>query len=315
MEDNQLIPLENMNIKVSMGPLLFDILLDDAFSTEFRPFNPMIIHTHPTYELHFIIRGSGTLFYEHTSVSFKAGDALLVAPGVYHRFAEHEDFYRSYMQFTYSVQKPIDELFPPTEANDILRIFPLIPGVALIPQADALFRLFRMIDDELRNHSFGSYIKVQGLFMLLMVELLRDLSDMTHDQNQPRFPLKTKDDHRTRIIDLFFERMVSESLKIEDLAAELHLSVKQTYRVVERLYGKPFKQIARGSQIEWVKEQLVSSSLSIQQIADQLGYVELRHFSRQFAIATGSTPSEYRQRHQSRPGESSRKPHSNRPHR
>lgn len=294
MKEADLVPLEKMNIKVSVGPFLFDILLDNAFTTELRLANPTATHTHPAYELQFITRGSGKCILERTAIPVRADDALLIVPGVYHRFDGCAEFSRVYMQFTCSMQKSIDDLFPLTESKDISQALSSMQDVVLIGQAHGLFRLIRMIYRELRKNSFGSYVQVQGLFMQLIVEMLRAASNTSQPQDQPRFPLKTTDDSRTRIIDLFFEKMIYQPLKIEQLAAELHLSVKQTYRVIQQLYGKSFKQIVKESQIEWAKELLTSSSLTVQQIADQIGYADPRHFSRQFAIATGSTPSGYR---------------------
>ncbi|MGI2298111.1 helix-turn-helix domain-containing protein [Paenibacillus sp. GXUN7292] len=297
MRANDLIPLENINIKVGIGPILFDILLDKAFSADVRHFSATVTHTHPAYELQFITRGSGLCTIGSQTLPIAAGDAILIAPHVYHKFNGCEDLARSYMQFTYSIRKSSDDLFPEAEANDFSQALSSVQTVVLIQQATSIFRLKDLISNELHEHSFGSYVKVQGLFMQLFAELLRAMYKTSFLQQQPRFPLRTKDDSRTQIIDLFFEKIIEQPLNIEQLAEELHLSVKQTYRVIQQLYGKSFKQIVKESQIERAKELLVSGPLTLRQISDLLGYAEPGHFSRQFTATTGLTPNEFRLRY------------------
>lgn len=297
MRANDLIPLENINIKVSIGPILFDILLDKAFSADVRHHPATATHNHPAYELQFITKGSGVCTIGSQAVPIAAGDAILIAPHVYHKFNGCEEWSRRYMQFTYSVRKSADDLFPGAEAEEFLQALLSVRTVVPIQQANSLFRLKDLISSELQEHSFGSYVKVQGLFMQLFAEMLRVTFKTSFSQHQPRFPLRTKDDSRTQIIDLFFEKMIEQPLSIDQLAEELHLSVKQTYRVIQQLYGKSFKQIVRESQIERAKELLVSGPLTLRQISDLLGYAEPGHFSRQFTATTGLTPNEFRLRY------------------
>lgn len=295
------IPFENINIKVSMGPFLFDILLDKAFTAKGHPLQPSITHTHPAYEMHFIVHGSGVCIIDKTRITLQAGDVILIAPGVFHRFEDSDRLTKGYLQFTYSVRESNDDLFPSTEARDIAQALASIRQASVIREAPSLFDLIATIHRELSGNRFGCYAKVQGLFMQLLIHLLRNIHIATNTDETPRFPMKTKDDSRTRTIDLFFERLIHEPLKIENLAAELHLSVKQTQRVVQQLYGKSYRQMVIDLQLELAKELLTTSELTVQQIAERLGFTETRHFSRRFSQATGMTPNEFRQLYLSGP--------------
>ncbi|MFD2117271.1 helix-turn-helix domain-containing protein [Paenibacillus yanchengensis] len=65
---------------------------------------------------------------------------------------------------------------------------------------------------------------------------------------------------------------------MEQLALKLHFSVKQTYRVIQQLYGKSFKEIVKDYKMERANELLKSTSLTLYQISDILGYNELDIF-------------------------------------
>lgn len=47
--------------------------------------------------------------------------------------------------------------------------------------------------------------------------------------------------------------------------------------------------------IRKAQELLKSTDLQIQEIADRVGYFDSKYFSRQFKLATGMTPAQFRQ--------------------
>lgn len=58
-----------------------------------------------------------------------------------------------------------------------------------------------------------------------------------------------------------------------------------------------FTETMKKVRIERIKELLVSTSLKLNQIADQAGYSDPKYMSRIFREETGMLPSEYRKTH------------------
>lgn len=61
--------------------------------------------------------------------------------------------------------------------------------------------------------------------------------------------------------------------------------------------GMTFTETMKKVRIERIKELLVSTSLKLNQIADQAGYSDPKYMSRIFREETGMLPSEYRKTH------------------
>lgn len=294
------IPLEKMNMKVNTGPFVFDILLDMAFTKEGLPSSgETLMHCHPAYEIHFIIGGKLFLKLEHGEIPVQAGDIVLVPPNVFHGFKANPFFEKGYFQFTYTLKESHDDLFPEVEIAEMLKTLTGLKEVTVLRSADVL-HLITSIQTELQSNRMYGYTKIQSLFTQLLIDLFRVVPDQPvphgEQRQEYRFPLKTIDDSRTRIIDMFIGRVVTfkEPLSIEFLAQQLNLSIKQTQRVIRQLYGKSYKQIVIDSQMEIAKDLLQTSNMSIAQIAEQSGFMDTEHFKKRFTYLTGQTPAQYR---------------------
>jgi len=82
--------------------------------------------------------------------------------------------------------------------------------------------------------------------------------------------------------------------RVEELAAELHVSAEHFCRIFRSLQGTSPRAFMTKTRIESAKTLLMTSNYSIARIADLLGYVDLFHFSRQFKHKVGISPSKFR---------------------
>lgn len=152
-------------------------------------------------------------------------------------------------------------------------------------------KIIRNIYEEMGTHLAGYYSQIQALFSLLMIRLLRSLSTAPSLYAIPR---KINDNMRTRIIDSFFDRY-REHLTIQDLASELHLSTKQTNRILHKYYQTSFKQKQLITRIQVSMDLLKTSQLTVEDISEQVGFSTVYNFSKLFKQKTGLTPTQYRE--------------------
>lgn len=146
---------------------------------------------------------------------------------------------------------------------------------------------------EKRRPLFCSYAKIQGLFTQLIVLLTRSLQDNPNQEGN--LPSRVNDERRILIIEQFFANY-QKNLTIEMLASQLHLSPRQTNRILNRYYNKTFKKKLLETRIEVSKFLLRTSNLPVEQIADYVGYTT-SYFFRFFSKNTGMTPAAYRAMH------------------
>jgi AraC-like DNA-binding protein len=185
-----------------------------------------------------------------------------------------------------------------------------LSGVAFLPFPNELGqnpvkRWMEDIQAEIQTPSPGYYSNVQGLFTQLFVHIFRTICRKTGTGTEPAqsLPRKLNDELRSRIVDLFFKDFC-EPLRIEMLADKLNLSVKQVSRMMQQEYRSTFKQKLIDTRVEAAKHLLRVGELTIQRIAEEVGYANPDNFTRMFIKKTGMTPSRYRVVH-CRPNKSS----------
>lgn len=92
---------------------------------------------------------------------------------------------------------------------------------------------------------------------------------------------------------------LDSNLKIDDLAAQISIPVKSLSNLINREFGVNFFEYVNQYRVNEVKKNLSDTKLreiSIIDLAFQSGYNSKTSFNRLFKIATGLTPSQYRQK-------------------
>ncbi|TLG81430.1 PocR ligand-binding domain-containing protein [Vagococcus zengguangii] len=85
-----------------------------------------------------------------------------------------------------------------------------------------------------------------------------------------------------------------ENLDLTTLASLCNLSPSYLSRLIKEEFGEPFTKVYTKLKISWAKKLLKTTDLPINQISDELGYVEPSYFVRTFKKVTGMTPLKYR---------------------
>lgn len=86
----------------------------------------------------------------------------------------------------------------------------------------------------------------------------------------------------------------SEKLRLEDVAAEIYVSQWHLSKLINRHTGSNFSELLNGIRVEKAKELLANPALRICDVAEQVGFMDLTHFSRVFKRIEGISANEYR---------------------
>lgn len=290
---------ERLNIKVRIGPLQFDIMLDSTFVPN-RVERNLTSHKHSAYEMHSIMAGSGVLAIGDREYDMLPGSLHLIGPNVFHSFRPNpgEFFVRSTMKFAYHPAQASDAWFPRSEAEQITAALAHVT-YRQFSNADSNRKIDALMADirsEIETPSAGAYANVQSLFSQLIIHVVRLLVPDNKKNDSASFPQRIQDEMRFRIIDLFFNQF-KDNLTIEMLAEQLNLSTKQANRVLKQYYNMSFKQKLLDNRIEVAKEFLRMTDMSVQHIAEEVGYRTTAHFRQLFLQRTGLTPEQYRNSH------------------
>lgn len=80
----------------------------------------------------------------------------------------------------------------------------------------------------------------------------------------------------------------------EEIAGELNISTSYFQHIYKKIFGVPVKQDIIRGRIEHAARLLQGTDASVSEIAEQCGYENLEHFSRQFKKLKGVSPQKYR---------------------
>lgn len=78
------------------------------------------------------------------------------------------------------------------------------------------------------------------------------------------------------------------------ISEQLHVSPSYGYRVFRKVFGISPRQYLTKIKLEHAQSLLLETNMSIEQIANQLGYQSASQFSRQFKRWTGQSPRQYK---------------------
>lgn len=256
-------------------------------------------HHHYLFELIYCLDGEAIQEINRENLTLRTGDWLLINAGERHKTINVSQ--RDYQLF--NVHFDLDDL-------DIRRLLCAAPYY-LVPASQAvcsdklancikeLQTLIRPLPEE-DPSDVGNLLEdkllLQATILLIIHEMLilirRLEGDSTHEDAVSLFTAEA-----AHAIEEKLSHSVSEKLSIANVARELNMSRSQCTKLFSKVYGLSPRQYVSRQKLKLAKEMLITTHLSISEIADHLGFLSASHFSRQFRRWTGQSPSQFKPKH------------------
>lgn len=125
------------------------------------------------------------------------------------------------------------------------------------------------------------------------------------DQLSNRHNLNRRDKLAEEMVNYIHYHFQDPNLSPEDIAKHISLSVKYARQLFQDMQNQSLSQYLLNFRIEKVRELLVQTAMSVEDIAARSGFLTRSHFFTAFKKATGMTPNQYRQQNTARWGEGS----------
>lgn len=154
---------------------------------------------------------------------------------------------------------------------------------------------WKMLLEELAAlHADGAFLSRirEKAVMLELIALL-----LTEAGTEIRvLPGRSSDVQRLDLIERYIEEHLAESVTLELLAKHVHLHPNYLVRYFNKQFGvSPLKYLNR-RRMQKARELLSSTSLSVKEVAERVGYVDTNHFAKAFRRENSCSPTEYRNR-------------------
>jgi len=296
------------SIQTRIGPAAINIIVDAAFLHSL-PQSHIERHKHATCEFQFITGGSGVLCTDDAEYAVSVGNYCLIREGLYHLQKSDGEgcLQKCSFKFDFHAGNLADPLYSDEDAKVILES---LNAVQLFHSrvTDSMETILRDIQKEMTDQAVGCYIKVQHLFSLLFIEIIRDIARQNKRIQQPA-AFGSYLENRISIIENFFDLNFNYKATADDLCRLVHLSKSQLNRILNTKYKMTFKKKHMEAQIEHAKDLLIHTQLPIGLIAEKTGYAADSNFTAFFKHATGMSPKEYRKQNRMAFRQSSKQPY------
>lgn len=89
-----------------------------------------------------------------------------------------------------------------------------------------------------------------------------------------------------------------QKISLDDVAEHFHLSVPYLSKYIKDKSGKNFSEHVTAIRMKRAKVLLKNGTMTVEDIAETVGYPSVEHFNRTFKKNMGTTPSLYRKKKQ-----------------
>ena len=232
-------------------------------------------HTHPegVYHYMYVIRGKGWIRIEDKTFDFVPGQIYLTAPGVAHAF-------------THDLEDPLVTVelkfqIPDAALDEKMRSMPLMLDARQNAVGQRIWDMWR--EKEQGNLLYQQVLAAQTYELIYLLQRLA----VEQQWDDPKAMASLQPALR------FMSENLGEPITLTDLAATVHLERIYFAKKFKKVMGLSPMEYLRNARIEQAKEWMAVTDKSITQIAEELGFQTLQHFSAVFLKATGLSPRKY----------------------
>ncbi|MCD7735753.1 MAG: AraC family transcriptional regulator [Lachnospiraceae bacterium] len=243
-------------------------------------------HMHTLHELHYIYEGELSFEFDNESLLCPQGSYAFIPPNISHKIAEVADRTKKLViGFDVRSDNPI-----------ISAVFDNTSSPLICRETDAFHALAEAIICKFSSENILTSVSAAYLVHALLLEVVDSLS--VENKHKAKIMRDSEDAYRIDLMLSFINENIFNNITIVDIADALHLSVRQTSRVCQHLFGCTINQLLTQVRLKEICHMLADSQYSIAEIAEISGFASPGSFSRHFSRYAGVTPSSYRRNYE-----------------
>jgi AraC-like DNA-binding protein len=232
-------------------------------------------------QVHFITRGSGVFESIATggpSRRITAGQAFLVFPGVWHRYAPLKP--TGWFEYWIGLKG--------AHVERLLQKKLFTPDEPVFAPSDSspLLRLFTEVGPCLRHHPVGTARILGSLAGLILAELQTGTVPLPVAENRT--------DHLVHEAKLMLGQHLEQDVELEVMAKKLGVGYHWLRRAFKQETGQSLHQYRLQLRLSRAKVLLKSTDATVEQIAQRTGFTDPYYFSEIFKRKTGCSPTRWR---------------------
>lgn len=253
------------------------------------------VHNHNHFEIIFVHKGKGFHCVSETYIPYDGAHLFLLAPCDYHRFEIEEETEFTFIKFSYTYLKSIENIQATESWNKDMdqllihaqnRSRPLLQTDSEKQKVDSLMRLIAQEWKEDKNEGNET---IYFLIQAILATIKRNLVSGFTGSGQKHV------EKINRIIQYIHEHIYSvEKTQAAQLADTFGFSKHYFGLFFKEQTGFTLREYIAQNKLHLIENRLKYSSFSIKEISNELGFTDLSHFNKFLKQHRGYTPSEFR---------------------
>ena len=231
-------------------------------------------HGIDTLQFFYIQKGKGKIIIDGTEYEMENGTYFSIPPFVKYNINPDEETSYFSVYFVLNLASAYDR-------------YKFLLNKVIINKDDSFSNIFNNMMNEFREKKLGYNEIVVSLFKILFISIVRN-----ENVTGPRLSHWDLDNLQYKIEKIMLENFKTITLK--ELASKCYLSERELQRYLEKNYNKNFSDLKNDAKMSFAQNLLLSSNMSILEIAYETGYSSSEHFSNAFKKYYGKSPLKYK---------------------
>jgi|GEM_PF-1592106 len=240
------------------------------------------------YEIHLVEKGEGRFRIGKREFHVKPGDIIFLHSMEGNSFKPDEESFR-FVFVTFKFDDSIGSSIM-KKLNETLGEEALPFSIGDIPEIQQLFyRMHREISLKAEGYMFRL-----KLLLGMLVVMITDLRKKGDNKEDIQLTVNMGTRELVDKVILLLQRNYSRSIRLDDLGRQVNLHPRYLCTLFRQITGQTVTEYLRDLRIEKAKRLLLYTSLTITEIALDVGFSSSQYFSRVFSRAEGIDPRTFR---------------------
>ena len=261
-------------------------------TNEKREYAQNLPHFHSAFELQYISKGSMKLKSNNSTFTVSDGELVIIPPNFFHRTIPSSDIERYAILFTLSPIKKAEQEF--SEYEHYSAIFENITSCFMARDADITYIMEKVSALSLYP---GVEHRLKVLFSMLFITLsdkIEQVFPISNSKNKKYGKGKNSKAALRGLIDDYISLNYAEDGLIDKISDILHMSRRNTARVVNELYGASLSEVIIVQRMNCALGLIKESGMPLSEIAERVGYNSYSAFYKAFVKYYGASPDTFR---------------------
>jgi len=251
------------------------------------------LHTHSFFEVCYVFQGQGTFRIAVRDYAVRQGEVFVARPGDVHEIISSEEEPMGIYFWSYTLIPHCHDEVENKGIDALLNAF-LTSPCHVSARTPAMQRTLELLTEEVVRKEPGYAQVIKGLVVKLLLDTARAVVEMPMQAEDVEPPTRSTEEVVVQMIVRYLRDNYSREVSVRDLAAQVHLSERHTSRLFRKVMGVSIKEYLTSLRLETASQLLIERQLPIKEIAQEVGYPDVRYFITLFRQHTGLTPALFR---------------------